>query len=202
MIISLEKKFVFIKTMKTAGSSIEVYLARQRLGSSIITPQFPLVPGHVALNAEGFFDHCPAARVRDWMGKTSWDSFYSFCVERDPWEKTLSLYSMHKAIGRKIAENLDCWLEQQILPINYPIYTDSNYQNKIIVNRVLKYENLDSELTEVFLDLGIPYRNSLEINAKGNYRTDRRAAREILTPKQYNLIGDKFAHEITLNGWY
>lgn len=202
MIISSEKKFVFIKTMKTAGSSIEVYLAKQHLGASIVTPQFPLVPGYVAFNAGGFFDHCSAEWVREWMGEASWDGFYSFCIERDPWEKVLSLYSMHKSRGRKDAENFDAWLEQKIFPLNYPIYTASSDPNKIIVNRVLKYENLIKDLAEVFLELNIPFNGSLGVKAKGEYRTDRRKAQEILTPKQYNLIGDAFAHEIMLNGWY
>lgn len=202
MIISSEKKFIFIKTMKTAGSSIEVYLAKQNLGTSIVTPQFPLVPEHIGSYAGGFFDHCPAASVRDWMGETSWNSFYSFCVERDPWEKVLSLYSMLKSRGRKDAENFDSWLEQKIFPINYPIYIDENNQNKIIVSRVLKYENLSSELSDIFLELNIPFNGNLGVNVKGNYRTDRRPARTILTKKQYNLIGDAFSHEITLNGWY
>jgi hypothetical protein len=73
--------------MKTAGSSIEVYLNNQKLGSSIMTSQFPNVSGFKELNQGGFFDHCPASRIREWMGETSWDGFYSFCVERDPWEK-------------------------------------------------------------------------------------------------------------------
>lgn len=202
MIISSEKKFVFIKTMKTAGSSIEAFLAKNHLGASIVTPQFPLIPGHVAFNSEGFFDHCPAEKVRDWMGETLWDSFYSFCVERNPWEKVLSLYSMHKSTGIKDAEDFDCWLEKKIFPLNYQMYTSSNDPNKIIVNRVLRYESLISDLAEIFYDLGIPFDGSLGVNAKGNYRTDRRSAREILTPKQYNVIGDAFVHEIKLNGWY
>ncbi len=202
MIISSEKRFVFIKTMKTAGSSIEVFLAKQSLGASVITPQFPLVGGYSGVNSSGFFDHCSADWVREWMGESSWGSFYSFCVERDPWEKVLSLYSMHKSRGRKDAEDFDRWLDEKIFPINFPIYTASNDPNKIIVNRVLKYENLVSDLSEVFLDLGIPFSNSLGVNEKGNYRTDRRSAREILTLKQYNLIGDAFSHEINLHGWY
>ncbi len=202
MIINSEKKFVFIKTMKTAGSSIEVYLGKQNFSAIIMTPQFPSVPGYCEFNGSGFFDHCPAAMVREWMGFTLWNNFYSFCVERDPWEKVLSLYSMQKSRGRKDAENFDAWLEQKIFPLNYPIYTASNDPNKIIVNRVIRYENLDYELAEVFFDLGIPFGNSLGVNAKGNYRTDRRPAREILTPNQYNFIGDAFAHEIKLHGWY
>jgi hypothetical protein len=109
---------------------------------------------------------------------------------------------MEKANGREFTEDFDLWLEQKIFPLNWPIYTDSKDPNKIIVNRVLKYENLMAELAEVFLDIGIPFTGSLGVNVKGNYRTNRSPAREIITPKQYNLIGDVFAHEIRLNGWY
>lgn len=202
MIISQKKRFVFIKTMKTAGSSIEVYLAKQDLGDSIITTQFPAVRGYAALNHLGFHDHCLADWILTWMGASVWEEFYSFCVERDPWEKVFSLYSMHKSRGNKGAETFDGWLEQGIFPINYPIYTAVDNPNKIIVNRVLKYENLNNELSEVFRDLGIPFAGILDERAKRDYRVDKSSAHKIMTPKQFNLIGDIFSHEINLHRWY
>lgn len=46
MIISHKHRFIFVKTAKTAGTSLEVFLAKHCGEDDIITPTFPLVDGH------------------------------------------------------------------------------------------------------------------------------------------------------------
>jgi hypothetical protein len=50
LIVSHEHKFVFIKTRKTAGTSIEVFLSEIAGDDAIVTPIAPPEPGHVARN--------------------------------------------------------------------------------------------------------------------------------------------------------
>jgi len=54
MIISHEHKFIFIKTARTVGISIEVFLSQQRGPSDIVTPIPPPVEGHEPSNHEQF----------------------------------------------------------------------------------------------------------------------------------------------------
>lgn len=202
MIISGEKKFVFIKTMKTAGSSIEIFLGKHCEDHAIVTPQWPRVSDHEERNMQGFYSHCFAADIADWMGANIWPKFFKFCVERNPWEKTISLYMMRKYHGELNSDSIDAFLDFGIFPLNYPIYTSLENHSEIIVDRVLKYENLEDELKDVFEILGIPYSGDLGVRAKGEYRSNRLPAHKLLTPAQYNKIGDIFAHEISLHGWY
>jgi hypothetical protein len=53
MIISHRHRFIFIKTRKTAGTSIEVYLSRFCGEEDVVTPLNPPVEGHEPRNHLG-----------------------------------------------------------------------------------------------------------------------------------------------------
>ena len=47
MIISHKYRFIFVKTRKTAGTSVEAYLSQHCGDSDVLTPIHPPLPGHV-----------------------------------------------------------------------------------------------------------------------------------------------------------
>ncbi len=59
MIISHEHRFIFVKTRKTAGTSVEVFLADHVEPGAIVTPVRPPVEGHVARNHQRSSTRCP-----------------------------------------------------------------------------------------------------------------------------------------------
>jgi hypothetical protein len=95
--------------------------------------------------------------------------------------------------------SLDEYLARGRFPINYFRYTDRS--GKIIVDRILCYENLLTELGEVFSQLKIPFEGTLGVQAKSEYRTDRRPYQQVFNDQQRRIVEKVFAKEIELHGY-
>jgi len=194
MIVSHKHKFIFIKTVKTAGTSIEVYLSPHCGPQDVLTPIQPPVEGHEPRNYGRFYNHFSAWGLRQAIPQETWDSYFKFCVERNPWDKTLSDYFMARARhGGK--PSFDDYLERGQFCNSWELYTDADNQT-ILVDEVLRFENLNEELTRVFASLGVPFSGSLDVHAKSGFRKDRRPYQEVYTQVQRERIARAFAQEI------
>lgn len=230
MIISHKYKFIFIKTRKTAGSSIQIYLSdhcgENDIVSTIDRPERPYNPRNyrglynpipelterrsarkIARTLGRFFtlkkfqSHIKARDVRKRIPCEIWDNYYKFTVERNPWDKVLSHYHFVRQRYDSYDQNISFeeYLDVAELPYNYTKYTDLN-QN-IIVDRVVRYENLNQELGEIFSELGVPFSGSLGPTEKSHYRKDRRPYQEVYTPEQRDAVAKLFDQEIKMHGY-
>jgi len=200
VIISHKYQFIFLKTLKTAGTSIEIFLSGHCGHEDIVTPIFPHVKPHFARNFQegGFLDHIPALEIQRRISSDIWNNYHKFCVERNPWDKTLSHYYLLKFRANNNL-SLDEYFAKKQFCLNYPIYTDR--AGGTIVDKIIKYENLAHGLQTTFDMLGIPFSGSLGVHAKSEYRTDKRHYRDILSSEQANLISDVFSKEIQMHGY-
>lgn len=162
MIISHKHKFIFVKTFKTAGSSIEKILFNYLDKNDILTgsdsDELP------SLNAKPV-RHRSASWIKKYYPK-EWEEYYKFSVDRNPWDVAVSWFFWMKHAGRLQEETFDSWVKSAKLSglKNWDKYT---IDNTIAVDRVLKYENLDNELSTI----PIPYNGELKnVFVKSGYR--------------------------------
>jgi hypothetical protein len=225
MIVCHKYRFIFIKTGKTAGTSIEVFLSQHCGPADIVTPIYPHVESHVPRNFAGYFNpvpeiyslrgkfiknsikevinrrrfynHISSLRVRSRISRDIWQNYFKFCVERNPWDKTVSDYYMQRwRSGAQLS--FDTYLSRRQFCLNYPLYTDR--QNNILLDWIVRYEHLTDELNEIFKRLGIPFSGSLGVKAKSEYRADRgRPYQEMYTNEQENIIRNAFEVEIRMH---
>ncbi|WP_129597698.1 sulfotransferase family 2 domain-containing protein [Methanohalophilus profundi] len=122
MIISHKHKFIFIKTKKTAGTSIEIALSKYCGPDDIITPISPedekirLELGYrgpqnyiiknklyymcdeiSVLNNQlkpyyKYYNHVPASYIKNHVSEDVWKNYFKFCFERNPYDKAISRY--------------------------------------------------------------------------------------------------------------
>lgn len=228
MIISHKYKFIFIKSFKTAGTSLEVFLSKHcDEKDDILTTIYPPVYPHKARNNKGYFNpfpeivyngfnlesfrhtfrnlyyqdkfysHISAYLIKSRIDNAIWNNYFKFTIERNPWEKVVSYYYMY---NKQFNLNLsfDEFIEREEFPYNYPLYSDKT--DNILVDKIIRYENLNEELKEVLSKFNIEFE-SLNTRAKDNYRKERQNYKMYYNNQTKNIVSRYFDKEIQLMGY-
>ncbi len=104
MIISHTHKFIFIKSWKTAGTSIEAALSEYCSGEDIVTPlgDYDFNRSgegewiHKSLNAGDFKQHDYAQTIKDKLPPEIWQTYFKFSIARNPWDRAVSFFFWEK----------------------------------------------------------------------------------------------------------
>jgi hypothetical protein len=168
VIVSHEHGFVFMKTRKTAGTSVEIALSRVCGPDDVITP---VTASDEALRREvggrgpqhyespplerKAFNHMPVSMVRRMLGRQRFESYFSFAIERNPWDAVVSLFHWRYRSSEpgSFSEFVASEAVETFAIKNARIY---RLDGVVAVDRVLRYESLASELDTVWSQLGLP----------------------------------------------
>ena len=175
MLLSHKYKFIFIKTKKTAGTSIEIELSKIMSDDDIVTPIKPSFPDHKPRNyiykGNKLFNHIMISDLKKIIPTNIYDSYYKFCVEREPVQKCISDYFMLKNSTYHNKDQLHLewqdYLNNGVFPIDTKKYTDLD--NKLSVDQILKYENLNEEMSALSKKLGFKL-DKINARAKSGFR--------------------------------
>ena len=148
-----------------------------------------------------FYNHLRASSVRARVPRDIWESYYKFCFDRNPWDKTVSFYYW---FGRRETKALPPFNEfirnhrnfgtvDQTLPSDWVRYT---LHNQLIVDDVFDYRDLAGGLKTALSRAGVPDEIAAEATL-GTEKTTIRKARDIsFDPDVDMIIRRAFAHEI------
>jgi hypothetical protein len=225
MIVSHEYRFIFLKTKKTAGTSIELALSRL-CGADDVIP--PITESDEALRAAGseprnwrmhgwwqsrrplfkrswlsvsaqdygFYNHMPAEEARALINDDKvWRSYFKFAFDRNPWDRQVSFYH-HRYRGKADPP-----------PFTDFIYNDrrarlNNYDiysigGEVAVDFVGRYESLEADLRHALDQLGLALDSELP-RAKVGIRRSAAPYRDYYDGDTRAIVGDWYAREIKL----
>jgi hypothetical protein len=221
VIVSHEHRCIFIKTRKTAGTSIEVMLAAHLEPGAIVTPIEPPAVGHEPRNfarpqrlvpnlharygmrgradldrERWFYNHIPAWLVRERLGRRRFDSYYKFAFERDPWDKCVSWYYYRTRRGDTDLGFAD-WTMHEKLPRDWGKYT---IDDTLAVDFVGRFEHLEADLAHALRDIGLDVPIDLP-REKATHRPTAAATTAAHTPETVGRIAEVFHREIAQFGY-
>jgi len=206
-IISWSKKFIFIKTRKTAGTSMEVELASRCTAEDIVTPIFPPNQHHSPRNYEGvsvkFYNHMPATEIMSLIGEEKFARAFKFCFERHPVDKCLSFYAMlRNSPHHRDADHPASWeeyLERGNFPNDDKLYRDE--LGSLIIDQIYRYDELGTAWVDICRRLDLPPGN-IEASEKSGFRYGVPTFDQVMaSPDQRNLIMDAFSASVELLKW-
>lgn len=200
MIVSHKHEFIFIKTRKTAGSTLEKLLY-PRLGCEDICTGSPR-DETPQLNTTDTNGHMGWERIKK-KYPYEWKNYFKFTIERNPWDKVVSSYFWHKTIKEERFGAMsfeDYVMNCELLPKDWSKYTEDNGSCKVDV--IFKYEYMSdmySILNNLFgIDIDQEEYNTTKcksgIRKIHNYK-------ELHTPQTTEKVAQLFENEIELLGY-
>jgi hypothetical protein len=227
MIVSYSRRFIFIRTRKVASTSVEMFLSQFCGEEDIITPLAPgeetlrhnIQPrnfriagcgrarilriygelvGRPAIGHGGFYNHMPAREIRRLIGDKVWNDCYKISIERNPWDRQVSLYNWHYR-DRDPKPSFDLFIRSPFHRKLSPNFDTYSIGGKIAADHVCRYESLEEDLAFVLKQIGIDAQVELP-RAKSSFRGGRHW-RDYYTPKTRDIVADWYAREIAAFGY-
>lgn len=208
-VISFQYGFIFVKTMKTGGTSVELELSKCVEPGAVVTPIFPTEPGHQARNykrgflRKPFYNHMPAYKIRDYLGPNRFEQLTKICVEREPVSKCIShFHMMRNAKNRRdpYTKSWDEYLDDGDFPINVDFYSEVvDGERRLLVDKVFPYETMKADLSQFMHDAGM-MDFALNARAKSQYSANKIISKDDVTPAQRARIYDSFAETLKVSG--
>ena len=198
MIISHSRRFILVKSRKTASTSIERAMIPQLGPHDVITPiSIPPVAGRnyyslwpvdyltakleffrdlvgrdSAFHHRFYFDHMPLSRIRRRLPASQYNAYRKYAFDRNPWDFIVSYYHFRRRRGEVAQWDFDRFLHEYPIIPNWDLYTA---QNRVIADRVFRFEDLDSALQEIAIDTGLSLsdipRDKARFRSGSDYRS-------------------------------
>ena len=230
MLISHKYQFIYTKTVKTAGTSIEVYFEpfcmpegewqfshkRDEYSSpaGIIGVRAVKEPGH----GKGYtwWNHMPAAEIKENIGDEVWESYFRFCAIRNPFDKVVSHYffmerpvaNQHEFLKklpfysaikkRRLIHGFNQWLDKVEYPVDRAQYM---LDGKFCMDDFIRFEHLPEDLARICKRLGIPYQPEKLRRLHGAIRKTDIPLKAFYTPASIQKVSDLYDLEIEKFGY-
>ena len=220
MLISHTHHFIYTKTIKTAGTSVEIYFE-----DACLSPHSDVVRGHVIEqtitdagiigyrgpdpSGRQWYNHMAAALIRERIGTAIWDSYFKFCVIRNPFDRLVSNwwftmdlphrthYAEASAAERRAA--FGQWAVDHVAEIvDRDKYT---INGEICVDYFARYERLLADIATICARVGYAYRPERLGMYKTGYRLVEQPLADYYDAATIGLVEATFGWELRHFGY-
>lgn len=190
MLISHRHRFIFVHVQKTGGTSVTAALYRFCDQEAIDQAR-----------RGGLLVHSTAQDIIRVFGREVWDSYFTFAFERNPWDKTLSMYYANLESGyNKILRPRKPSFRQWMYPFGIwpkklkPSIDLYSLDGQVAVDYLGRYERLHEDFAAICQRIGLegvdlPHRNPSQLRNDAKYR-------EHYTPWLRRRVEQVYAREI------
>jgi hypothetical protein len=173
MLVSHRKQFIFVKTSKTAGTSVESYFEQFCLPEGEwqqchfrdeVDDKNGMI-GYRGLAPQGcrLFNHMSAAEIKAAISLQKWQEYFKFSIIRNPFDRVVSWYFFQRKYIQKI--NLNSWPRKQVID-DFRYFANSSHflltpqisvNGSVDMDFLILYEDLEKGLAHVCHHLNIPF---------------------------------------------
>lgn len=225
MLVSHRYKFIYTKTVKTAGTSVESFFERFCMPDGMWKQvherdEYESPAGIIGFRGKNapqntkWYNHMSAEEIRRILGDNIWNAYFKFCVVRNPYEKCISAFDH---FGRDFqAGNSTLYdseltslgmTSEQLRFLDYIRHDAPIDQNKYLINGdfclddVIRYESLESDIERICQHLHLPFELPYLPTFKKGFRRPEATASALFTELSRQEVEKRFAFEIQFFGY-
>ncbi|MCP4408958.1 MAG: sulfotransferase family protein [Gammaproteobacteria bacterium] len=224
LLISHAHKLIYLKTMKTASTSVELFFQKYCVPPDIecqievstdeIISEYGIVGARLGPKKLGkktiWKNHMPGSEVRRLVGQNIWNKYYKFCVVRNPFDRVVSFWwfkldlstrknlaSLPFAIIRSRFKE-DIGKSEFRWPIDRHIYEIDGVP---CVDDFIRYEKLEDDIVRICKTLKMDCDLSRISKLKSSFRSRRENFSLYYDGDSEQMVRDKFSKEISFFGY-
>lgn len=225
MLISHRYRFIYTKTSKTAGTSVESFF------EEFCMPQGEWIESHSRdeyesptgiigyrgvkpPNGTKWRNHMPASEIKKLIGQDIWDNYFKFCVVRNPFEKCISAFC-HLGKDHKINKEMmlvdsiknGTMSMEQLRFLDYiqkkaPIDRDKYLINdEFCLNDVIRFETLNADIERISQHIGLPIKNKKIPTFKMGIRGKEHTIESLYTDESREAVEKRYAVDLHRFGY-
>ncbi len=238
MLVSHRREFIYTKTFKTASTSVEVYFEPFCLPAGEL-PQVGNrdeyvtetgIVGYRGKNPQGtkkWFNHMPAALIKEQIGEEIWDSYFKFCAIRNPFEKLVSGFAaFDRNTEKRGLNNLKTGLKfvpydgfvlmESSISGDSPIERFRNWirnggeiidrdkyliDEKICMDYFIRYEDLENGIKQVCEEVNVEFLPGLIRSLKSGIRDCSVPIKDYYDQETRKIVEKKYRFELEFFGY-
>lgn len=202
MIISHRKRFVFIHINKAAGTSIKNALKPY---ADFMYRKYTLRRALYVLGLGGpVAEHSTAVEIRERIGHTRFNDYFTFAFVRNPWDWQVSQY--HYILNRplhpqhRIVKSLNGFAEYLEWHIEHDKMSQKRFvtdeRDNLLVDYIGRFENIASDFAAICERIGLECRlPHVNVSDHSNYR-------QYYDDRTAHLVAEQFQEDIEFFGYH